>query len=422
MSQNRGDAGIYADNESVAHTDIEPGLLRLFRWYIAIRLVLLVFLQLVGQDRAEGDPLFVPEPGIIILGLLIIYLLVNRLHTRLGKRYLPIAIWVAAISPIVESNITITARLAEGASANEAIADYWLLFFYLFVPLIIVAWQYRFRWVIFFSVGTLFLEAILTTPPLEEMGADLTLLGTLMVGRATLFAFVGLVITKLVKALRSQREALAQGAITRERLAMSEERRRLARELHDTLAHTLSAVAVQLEGVTSIWDDDPTAARRMVERSLESTRSGLTEARRSITALRASPLEEHGLTKALEDLCQSVTESSTVDATFTADSEGGRLTRDVEHAVYTIAREALTNIVRHAEATRTAVRLDNGARRLVLSVQDDGIGIGPNEAIGADHHGVRGMYERADLIGANLVIRSDGHSGTTVELTMEKGS
>ena len=214
MSQNRGDAGIYADNESVAHTDIEPGLLRLFRWYIAIRLALLVFLQLVGQDRAEGDPLFVPEPGIIILGLLIIYLLVNRLQTRLGKRYLPIAIWVAAISPIVESTITITARLAEGASANEAIADYWLLFFYLFVPLIIVAWQYRFRWVIFFSVGTLFLEAILTTPPLEEMGADLTLLGALMVGRATLFAFVGLVITKLVKALRSQREALAEGAIT----------------------------------------------------------------------------------------------------------------------------------------------------------------------------------------------------------------
>ncbi len=422
MSQNPGHTGFSADNGFVAHTDIEPGLIRLFRWYVAVRLALLVFLQLSGQDRAAGDPLFVPEPGIIILGFLFIYLATHRLQARLGRKYLPIALWIAAIGPIVESRITIIARLAEGASANEAIADYWLLFFYLFVPLIFVAWQYRFRWVLFFSVGTFFLEAALTIPPLEDMGADLALLGGLMLGRATLFVFVGLVITKLVKALRSQREALAEGAITRERLAMSEERRRLARELHDTLAHTLSAVAVQLEGVNSIWDDDPAAARRMVERSLESTRSGLTEARRSITALRASPLEEQGLTRALEHLCRSVTESSSIEATFSANSDGDRFAADVEHTVYTIAREALTNVVRHAEATSARVTLDNDDRRLVLSVQDDGIGIGPNEAIGADHHGVRGMYERAHLIGADLVIRSDGHSSTTVELTMEKGA
>ncbi len=419
MSQNPGHTGFSADNGFVAHTDIEPGLIRLFRWYVAVRLALLVFLQLIGQDRAAGDPLFVPEPGIIILGFLFIYLATHRLQARLGRKYLPIALWVAAIGPIVESRITIIARLAEGASANEAIADYWLLFFYLFVPLIFVAWQYRFRWVLFFSVGTFFLEAALTIPPLEDMGADLALLGGLMLGRATLFTFVGLVITKLVSALRLQREALAEGAIARERLAMSEERRRLARELHDTLAHTLSAVAVQLEGVNSIWDDDPATARQMIERSLASTRSGLTEARQSITALRSSALEEHGLTKALEELCRSVTDTSTVDATFVDDSRGVRLASDVEHTVYTIAREALTNVVRHADATNARVRLDTGDRRLVLSVQDDGTGIGPDEAIGADHHGVTGMYERADLIGANLVIRSNGHSGTTVELTME---
>ena len=419
MSQTRGDVGIDTHNGSVTHTDIEPGLLRLFRWYVALRLVLLLFLQLLAQDRAAGDPLFVPGPGIVIVGLLLVYLFANRLQTRLGKWYLPIALWVAAIGPIIESRFTITARLAEGASANEAVADYWLLFFYLFVPLIFVAWQYRFRWVVFFSVGTLFLEAILTMAPLEEMGADLALVGALMFGRAALFTFVGLIITKLVNALRSQREALAEGAIARERLAMSEERRRLARELHDTLAHTLSAVAVQLEGIDSIWDDDPATARRMLGRSLESTRSGLTEARRSISALRASPLEEHGLIKALEDLCQSVTESSTVDATFTADTEGDELDADIEHTAYSIAREALTNVVRHAEATRARVTLDNDDRRLILSIQDDGTGLNPDETVGDDHHGVRGMHERADLIGAKLSVRSD-ESGTTVELTMEK--
>ncbi len=261
---------------------IEPGLLRLFRWFVGIRFGVLVFLQLAGQERAEGDPLFVPQPGIFLLSLLLIYLVASPLQDRLGKWYLPLALWAAAIGPLVENAITVQARLAEGAAANDAIADYWLLFFYLFVPLILVAWQYRFRWVLLFAGGTFFLDAALTMSQLESIGADVTLLGALMLGRASLLAFTGLIIVKLVGALRAQREALAQSSINRERLAMSEERRRLARELHDTLAHTLSAVAVQLEGVDSLWDEDPDKARSMLGRSLDSARTGLTEARRSI--------------------------------------------------------------------------------------------------------------------------------------------
>ncbi len=399
--------------------EIEPGLLGLFRWFVAIRLGLLLFLRLAGQERGEGDLLFVPEPGIFILWLLLVYLLIPALQERLGRWYLPLALWVAAIGPIVENGITVQARLTEGATANQAIADYWLLFFYLFVPLILVAWQYRFRWVLLFAIGTFFLDAALTMSQLESIGADLTLLGALMLGRAALLAFTGLIIVKLVGALRVQRRALAESAITRERLAMSEERRRLARELHDTLAHTLSAVAVQLEGVDSLWDEDPTRARSMLNRSLESARTGLTEARRSIDALRSSPIEEQGLAAALADLCLSVSETSPVTATLEIDGVDG-LAPDVEHTAYRIAREALTNVVRHAGATNAIVRLRQNGDRVLLSVEDDGTGFDPDGEIDGDRHGVRGMVERAELIGGRLDIRRPEAGGTVVELSVEK--
>lgn len=396
-------------------TLIEPGLLRLFRWFVALRLLLLAFLELAGRERVEGDLLFVPRPGILILSLLLAYLMATPLEARFGKWYLPPALWVAAIGPLIENAIAVDARLNEGASANQAIADYWLLFFYLFVPLILVAWQYRFRWVLFFAVGTFFLDAALTMGQLESIGADVTLLGALMLGRAALLLFAGLIITRLMSALRTQRDALAEGALTRERLAMSEERRRLARELHDTLAHTLSAVAVQLEGVESLWDEDPTRARGMLATSLDTARAGLTEARRSINALRSSPVDELGLTTALYELCRSVSESSEVTATLTVESIT-RLPPDVEHAAYRIAREALTNVVRHSEGDRATVSLSSNGGGLVMSITDNGNGFDPGQEVDPDRHGVRGMQERADLIGGRLEIRPVEGGGTVVQL------
>jgi signal transduction histidine kinase len=253
---------------------------------------------------------------------------------------------------------------------------------------------------------------------LESIGADVTLLGALMLGRAALLAFTGLIIVKLVSALRAQREALAGSALTRERLAMSEERRRLARELHDTLAHTLSAVAVQLEGANSLWDEDPTRARDMLNRSLDSTRSGLTEARRSIDALRSSPIEEQGLTTALVDLCRSVSETSGVIATLEVDSTR-QFDPDVEHTAYRIAREALTNTVRHARATRAKIRLSDNGDRMVLVVEDNGAGFDPDAITDQARHGLRGMRERAELIGGDLDVRGGDNGGTVVEFALE---
>jgi signal transduction histidine kinase len=240
-----------------------------------------------------------------------------------------------------------------------------------------------------------------------------------MVGRAALLAFTGLIIVKLVGALRVQREALAESALTRERLATSEERRRLARELHDTLAHTLSAVAVQLEGVKSLWDGDPEKARGMLDRSLHSARSGLTEARRSIDALRSAPIAEQGLTAALVDLCRSVSDTSSVSATLEVDSTR-RFEPDVEHTAFRIAREALTNTVRHSGATKARVKLSDDHDLLQLTVEDDGNGFDPATAAEGDRHGLKGMFERAQLIGGRLDVRGGENGGTVVEFTLEQ--
>lgn len=393
--------------------ELEPGLLRVFQWFVTIRLGWLIFLWLAGRNPNEGQLLFVPMPGIIVFGALLVWLVASPLRERFGRWHLPIALMATTLSLIVENGITVAARIDNGSGANEAIADYWVLFFVLFVPLIIIAWQYRYRWVVVFAVSTFFLDAIATLTPLEGTNADLTLVGALLLGRAGLFAFIGLVIAKLVKAVRHQRQALAEHTVTRERLAMSEERRRLARELHDTLAHSLSAVAVQLEGVKSLWSEDPDRAQQMLDRSLDSAREGLTDARRSIQALRASPLEERGLRVALAEYCDDLAAGSELTVELDAD-DPGRFDPDLEHNVFRIATEAVTNAVRHADATRIRVWMRNAGGRLSLAVQDNGPGFDPSTANGG--HGLDGMRERAELMGGTLEIESGAGQGSTVLL------
>ena len=101
MSQSRTDSEPGPHNDLV--TTIEPGLLRLFRWYVAIRLGILLLLLAAAQDPDPQNPVFAPEAGIVILGLLLAYLYTGSLRERLGSRYLAVAIWVATIGPIVEN-------------------------------------------------------------------------------------------------------------------------------------------------------------------------------------------------------------------------------------------------------------------------------------------------------------------------------
>ena len=406
--------------------ELEPGLLQLFRWFVAVRLAVLLLL-LLGQtiDREPGV-LRYPLLGIAeSLGLLI---LLSRLRRRSGEVYFPLAIAVASFGPIVEQALTVGLRMARGVTGAAAMADAWQLIPALIVPLVLVAWQYSFGAVLVFCATTTALDFLLTAG-LAAIGryratTTIGLMGVRVLG----FCLLGYVVDRLTTAQRERREALARAnarlaayATTLEQLAVSRERNRLARELHDTLAHSLSAVAIQLEAVRSLWDTDPPAAREMLDRSLTMTREGLGEARRAIGALRASPLEDLGLALALRQLARSQGERAGLRVTVTLPEtpiSPRELTPFVEQGLYRIAHEALDNVVRHAGATRLSLALIRSEDGLTMVISDDGAGFEPGDSVPEGRFGLQGIRERAELLGAHLTIDSESGMGTTVTVTV----
>jgi signal transduction histidine kinase len=215
---------------------------------------------------------------------------------------------------------------------------------------------------------------------------------------------------------------LTHYATTLEQLATSRERNRLARELHDTLAHTLSGMAVQLEAAKTLWDMDPAQARDMLDQSLTATRSGLTETRRALQALRAAPLEDLGLVLAVCTLAESVAAQTGATLTWQGPDAARveNLSPDVEQCVYRVAQEALENVARHAGAKHLTVQLTQDKGRLTLQISDDGRGFDLSKASANNHHlGLTGMRERAEMIGGILHVESRLGNGTTIRLMVE---
>ena len=217
-----------------------------------------------------------------------------------------------------------------------------------------------------------------------------------------------------MSAQKQARRSLTTHSATLEHLATSRERNRLARELHDTLAHSLSGIAVQLEAVRSIWDDDPDKARAIVGRALEDARGGLGEARRAIHALHASSLEELGLRAALQQLGDTTSERSGIAVEVTVGDKVQDLPPELENAIYRVADEALTNVARHSDAESAGVALVRRGGRIRLEVRDDGTGFDRSAEVPDGHVGIRGMRERAEMVAGSLAIASQSGEGTTV--------
>jgi signal transduction histidine kinase len=234
----------------------------------------------------------------------------------------------------------------------------------------------------------------------------------------------GLGLAWLMQRQREQRAALAEAnqkliqyASTTEHLAASQERNRLARELHDTLAHSLSGATVQLEAVQALWDVQPREARQMLDQALEATQNGLTEARRALGALRASPLDDLGLSLAISDIAKSTAARSNLHLELDAQNHIENLPPEVEQCIYRVAQEAMANVARHAEAKALYVAVRHNAKTLTLTIADDGRGFDPAQVNDA-HYGLKGLRERAEMIGASLYVDSKLKTGTTIRLVV----
>ena len=200
-------------------------------------------------------------------------------------------------------------------------------------------------------------------------------------------------------------------------LAVAEERNRLAREIHDTLAQGLTAITLQLEVADALLEVGPDTARPKIVKALELTRSNLEEARRSVMDLRAAPLQERTLLSALGELVRAFGVEHDVRGAFAAHGVGGRLPAALEAGLYRIVQEALTNVAKHADATTVQVTLERQDDTLVLTVKDNGIGFDPNTPSPDRRNGgfgMIGMHERARLLGGMLEVTSAPNEGTRV--------
>jgi signal transduction histidine kinase len=406
---------------------IEPGLLHVFRIFVGIRLLLILIglrLQaLVPAPRARIYLSFL----LIEAAILLIYLSWSWLRDQLGRAYLPIAIVFASGSPIFEQAIAMVLRHNNILQGDSATGGVWGLVILLLVPLILVSWQYDLRAVIAYIAGTAIFELIFTVPTAARIEIDVPAVIGVVFVRSLLFLLIGSIIVHLMREQREQREALARAnaelarhATTIEQLATSRERNRLARELHDTLAHTLSGLAVQLEAIVSIGENDPKGIKGMLEQSLKTTREGLQEARRAIQALRASPLEDLGLSLALRNLAESTAARANLTLDLLLPNHLEDFDPVIEQGVYRIAEQAVANVAQHANATRMRVRLTREDGRLELNVSDDGCGFDPENVELEGRYGLQGMRERAQVIGGDLTITSQPGEGTSIRLIVEE--
>jgi len=207
-------------------------------------------------------------------------------------------------------------------------------------------------------------------------------------------------------------------------LGVVEERNRLAREIHDTIAQGLTATTYQLELADTFLAMEPPKLDRVQEklhRSLALTRANLEEARRSVMDLRAAHLQNVTLTEAFERLAATFTNDAGVVVTVTAAEEFPALPSPVSAGLYRIGQEALANIARHAQATQVAMSLGIEKGAALLTIHDDGVGFDP-EIVATQRtargtsggFGLIGIRERAQLLGGTSDIRSDVGAGTRI--------
>lgn len=198
-----------------------------------------------------------------------------------------------------------------------------------------------------------------------------------------------------------------------------EERNRLAREIHDTLAQGLAAIALQLETADALLESgtDPARAQQAIEQSLSLIRANLEEARRSVLDLRAAPLEGRSLTQVLEMMTEQAAAQGNLKVNLDVTGGNRPLPLRVETGLYRIAQEALTNIQRHADAKRVLIRLVATPGRVELNIEDDGRGFDPTQ-VPKGRYGLIGLRERVKLLGGTLTVDSRSGGGTRLEVSV----
>ncbi|MEO7839934.1 MAG: sensor histidine kinase [Anaerolineales bacterium] len=223
-------------------------------------------------------------------------------------------------------------------------------------------------------------------------------------------------VEELAETLESANAKLAAYSARIESLTLQNERQRMARELHDTLAQGVAGLVLQLEAVRAhLTSNRNERASAIVDQALTRARSTLAESRAAIDDLRAAPAN---LTESVREKADRFTQATGIPCELELSlQENGLSTEIAEHALG-ILSEALVNVTRHARATRVIVRFIIQRDQLELEIRDDGKGFDLNQRTNVGHYGLLGMRERARLTGGTLTLESDAQSGTTVRFVL----
>ena len=215
---------------------------------------------------------------------------------------------------------------------------------------------------------------------------------------------------ELGEANRLLRANAAQAA----ELAATRERNRLAREIHDSLGHYLTVVNMQLEAARAVQLSDPARARDALDKAQSLTREGLQEIRRSVSALRASPLEDKSVAAALEQLAAESRDAG-LDVQWLLLGEPRPASPQAGLTLYRAGQEGLTNVRKHAPGSRVQLTLDyRNPACILLSVADTGPGMAGDVRATAGF-GLLGLRERAQLLGGQLRVRTQPGAGFALE-------
>lgn len=209
-------------------------------------------------------------------------------------------------------------------------------------------------------------------------------------------------------------EKLRQYALRIENQATLQERNRIARDIHDSLGHSLTALNLQLETGVKLLSSDPDRAKQFLARAKQLGSQSLQEVRQSVSALRSDPLQGGSLEKAIASLVEDFQRTTGISPTFSIHLSQG-LSVELSTAVYRIVQEALTNIYKYAEATEVEIQLRMLATELHLMIQDNGKGF--NLAQNTTGFGIQGMQERTLALGGQFEIESTPGAGCRITAT-----
>ena len=377
---------------------------------------LLIFMVVVGYlttfaTTAGGDMDYSPSQLIFGIVLGVLYLIMGMFDTELLAR-LPEKIRIVSYF-VIQCSLVLGIGLLLGPGGT------WLIG----LPLVGIAVERissRWRWVVYVSVLLVIILPI----------AYYSTLGTALINAAIMSTAIFFVVMftqlrlnergarekaeELARQLEAANHQLAEYASQAEELAVTQERNRLAREIHDNLGHYLTIVNVQIEAAKVIYESDPARALDALNKAQDLAKKGLTSVRESVAALRVSPVENRPIEEAITELIEE-SQATGIETVFKV--VGARKPVESKSALvlYRIVQEGLTNIRKHANASHVDVELDFSRPDIIrLTLRDNGSGAADTSG----GFGLIGLRERVQLLGGEFKIQTQPEQGFEIDVTL----